>query len=63
MNEVRSRIKPGRASLIGGVAVAVASFIIWAAVSRELGFETPAVLGVGLLAAVGIGIWIRLADL
>jgi hypothetical protein len=63
MNQQRARIKPGRASLIGGIGVAVASFILWAAVAHELGVETTLVLIVGLIFAAGIGMWIRLADL
>jgi len=63
MNQSRSRIKPGRASLIGGAAVAIASFVLWAAVTHELGADTTVVLVVGLLVAAGIGTWIRVADL
>ncbi len=63
MNAPRTRIKPGRASLIGGVAVAIASFVLWAAVTHELGADTTATLIAGLIVAAGIGTWIRLADL
>ncbi len=63
MSQTRARIKPGRASLIGGAAVAVASFVLWFAVTHELGADSTAVLIVGLLVAAGIGIWIRVADL
>ncbi len=45
MNPPRARIKPGRASLIGGIAVSVASFVLWAAVSHELAADTTGVLG------------------
>jgi hypothetical protein len=34
MSDTRTRIKPGRASLIGGIAVAVASFILWVAIAH-----------------------------
>ena len=57
------RVKPGRASLIGGFAVAAASFILWAAVTHELAADTIPMLIVGLLVAGGIGFWIRVADL
>ena len=63
MNEARSRIKPGRASLIGGIAVAAASFVLWAAVVHECAADTTPVLVAGLLVAIGIGTWIRVADL
>jgi hypothetical protein len=63
MSETRTRIKPGRASLVGGIAVAVASFVLWAAVTHELAVDTTAMFVVGLCVAAGIGAWIRLADL
>ncbi|MGD0434284.1 MAG: hypothetical protein ABSA58_24660 [Acetobacteraceae bacterium] len=63
MNQPRARIKPGRASLIGGIAVTVASFILWLGVTHEMGVDTEAVLALGVCVAAGIGIWIRLADL
>jgi hypothetical protein len=63
MNPSRARIKPGRASLIGGIAVAAASFILWTAVAHELAADTVTILAVGVLVAAGIGAWIRLADL
>ena len=50
-------------SLIGGIAVAVASFVLWVAITHELGADTTAVLVVGLCVAIGIGTWIRVADL
>jgi len=37
MSQPRTAIKTGRASLIGGIAVAIASFVLWFAVSHELG--------------------------
>jgi len=63
MSQTRARIKPGRASLIGGAAVAVASFVLWFAVTHELGADSVAMLALGALAAAGIGTWIRVADL
>jgi protein-S-isoprenylcysteine O-methyltransferase Ste14 len=63
MNPPRTRIKTGPASLIGGIAVAAVSFILWVAVTHELAADTTPVLIVGLCVAAGIGIWIRVADL
>jgi hypothetical protein len=63
MNQPRTSVKSGPASLIGGIAVAVASFVLWAAVTHELGVDTNAMLVFGLLVAAGIGVWIRKADL
>jgi hypothetical protein len=63
MNAPRARIKPGRASLIGGMAVAAASFILWAAIAHEMKTDTAVVLVLGALVAGGIGTWIRVADL
>jgi hypothetical protein len=63
MTAPRARIKPGRASLIGGIAVALASFILWAAVAHELAADTTGTLIVGVLVAIGVGTWIRIADL
>jgi hypothetical protein len=63
MSEFRASIKPGRASLIGGVAVAVATSVLWTAVAHELGAATPVWLVLGVLVAGGIGTWIRMADL
>jgi hypothetical protein len=63
MSQTRARMKPGRASLIGGIAVAVASFVLWFAIAHELGVDTPVCLVLGLLVAGGIGTWIRVADL
>ena len=63
MSQPRQSVKTGRASLIGGIAVAVASFILWALITHELGVATPALLFVGLLIAAAIGLWIRVADL
>jgi hypothetical protein len=63
MSQSRTGVKAGRASLIGGIAVAVASFVLWAAITHELGIDTNAMLVFGLLVAAGIGVWIRKADL
>jgi hypothetical protein len=59
----RARLKPEKASLIGGIVVGIASLVLWVAVTRELGFHGAAVLAVGLLICAAAGIWTRLADL
>jgi hypothetical protein len=59
----RARLKPERASLIGGIVVAIASLVLWVAVTRELGFQGALVLVLGLLVSAAAGIWTRLADL
>ena len=63
MNAARARLKRGKASLIGGAAVAVASFILWTGVTHELGADTTLMLIAGLFVCGGIGLWIRMADL
>ena len=63
MSQPRARIKPGRASLIGGIAVGIAAFIIWTAIARELGYAGTVGIVTGAIAAVAIGAWIRIADL
>jgi hypothetical protein len=59
----RVRIKQGKASLIGGIAVGVAAFVLWGLIAHELAADSVPVLGVGVLVAAGIAAWIRVADL
>jgi hypothetical protein len=59
----RTRIKPGKASLIGGVAVGVAVLVLWTAIAHELAADTVPVLIAGVMVAAGIATWIRVADL
>lgn len=59
----RARIKTGKASLVGGIAVGVAVFVLWMAITRELGSAGTSVTIAGLLVAAGVGAWIRIADL
>jgi hypothetical protein len=63
MSASPARIKPGKASLIGGIAVGVASFVLWAAIAHEAGAATPVWLAAGALVSAGIATWIRVADL
>ena len=57
------RIKQGKASLVGGIAVGVAAFVLWMAIAHELASDTLPVVIAGLVVAAGIGTWIRVADL
>ncbi len=59
---------PGKrnvASLVGGVVIALGCFVLWFLVASQLAAGTPSipVIALGALAALGIGIWIRVADL
>jgi hypothetical protein len=58
-----TRIKQGKASLIGGIAVGVAVFVLWTAIAHELAADSAAAIAVGVLVAAGIAMWIRAADL
>jgi hypothetical protein len=58
-----ARINPGKASLVGGIAVGIASMVLWVAVTHELGFGGPVALGAGLLVCAAVAIWTRVADL
>jgi lipopolysaccharide export LptBFGC system permease protein LptF len=53
------------ASLVGGIVIAVGCFVLWVLVASELTQWPPSVamVGSGLLAALAVGVWIRLADL
>jgi hypothetical protein len=59
----RARLKPEKASLIGGIVVGIASMVLWIAVTRELGFHGTPVLAMGLLISAAAGTWTWLADL
>lgn len=56
-------IKTSRASLVGGIAVAVGVFVLWVALARDLGLGGAPSLGLGALVSAGIGLWIWRADL
>jgi hypothetical protein len=59
----RASVKTGKASLVGGIAVGVAVFVLWGAIAHELTADSVPVLIAGLLVAAGIATWIRVADL
>jgi len=58
-----TRIKQGKASLIGGLAVGIASFVLWTAIAHELAVDSVPAIVAGALVAAGIATWIRVADL
>jgi hypothetical protein len=57
------RIATGKASLVGGIVVGIASMVLWVAVTRELGLGGTLILGAGALVSAGVAAWTRLADL
>lgn len=63
MSAPRGHVTSGRASLIGGLAVSVATIVLWLFATAELGFHGPVNLGAGILVALAAGTWTRLADL
>lgn len=58
-----ARSKSGKASLVGGVAVGIAALVLWSAIAHELAADSVPMLLLGALVAIGVGIWIRVADL
>ena len=63
MSAPRGHVTTGKASLIGGIVVGIASMVLWVAVTRELGFHGVMTIGAGLLVSAAAGAWTRLADL
>jgi hypothetical protein len=63
MSAPRVPVTSSKASLVGGIAVGIASMVLWLAVTHELGFVGPAALGAGLLVSAAVAVWTRLADL
>ena len=57
------RVTTGKASLIGGIVVAIATMVLWMAATYELGLHGTPVLVAGLVVSAITGIWTRLADL
>jgi hypothetical protein len=53
------------ASLVGGVVIALGCFVLWVLVASQLAHGTPSipVIAAGAAVALGIGVWIRVADL
>ena len=59
----RSRIKRGRASLIGGLATGACVLTLWLAGAASLGLGGAGTSLAGLMVAAAVAAWIRLADL
>jgi len=57
------RIKQGKASLVGGIAVGLGVLVLWTAIAHELAVDGVAMIAAGVLVAAGIAVWIRAADL
>lgn len=53
------------ASLVGGYVIAIGCFVLWLLCGSELTQWPPsaAIVVSGVIVAVAIGVWIRLADL
>ncbi len=53
------------ASLVGGFVIAGGCFVLWVLVASQLTHWPPSLLLVclGLLFAIAVGVWIRVADL
>ncbi|WP_158921900.1 hypothetical protein [Acidisphaera sp. S103] len=53
------------ASLVGGIVIAVGCFVLWVLVASKLTRFPPSlpVIVSGLVVALAVGFWIRLADL
>jgi len=63
MKVERARLKPSNASLVGGIVVGAAAFLLCLAVTNELGLHGAPAWGASLTVAVATGVWTRLADL
>ncbi|GGC36778.1 hypothetical protein GCM10011504_13920 [Siccirubricoccus deserti] len=57
------QIKQSRASLVGGIAVAIGVFVLWVAIARELQAEGVLPLLAGAAVSALVGLWIWRADL
>jgi hypothetical protein len=53
------------ASLVGGIVIAVGCFVLWVLVAGQLTRFPPSLslVACGLVVALAVGFWIRLADL
>lgn len=57
------RIKRSRASLIGGIAVAIGVLALWVAILRDLQADGAGMTALGVAVAALVGLWIWQADL
>ena len=53
-------VKHALPSLIGGIFTAIVAFVLWLLL---FGTSSVAMVALGALVAIGLGAWIRLADL
>ena len=53
-------VKRGLPSLIGGIFTAIVAFVLWLLL---FGAGSIGMVALGALIAIGLGFWIRLADL
>jgi hypothetical protein len=53
-------VKRALPSLIGGIFTAIVTFVLWLLL---FGTASTGIIALGVLVAVGLGAWIRLADL
>ena len=53
------------ASLVGGYVIAIGCFVLWLLCATQLTQwpPSPGIIAGGLVLTVGVGVWIRLADL
>ena len=56
-------IKTSRASLFGGIAVAIGVFVLWLALAADLGLRGAGSAILGGAVSLLIGLWIWRADL
>jgi hypothetical protein len=61
----RAPRKRNIASLVGGYVIAIGSFVLWILCASQLTQWPPSLpaIAAGLLVAIAVGVWIRLADL
>ena len=58
-----TKLKRSQASLIGGCATGLCVLALWLAVEYDLAAPNAVLTGLGVLVAVGIAAWVRVADL
>ena len=56
----QAHVKRALPSLIGGIFTAIVAFVLWLLL---FGTGSIAMIALGALVAIGLGLWIRLADL
>ena len=61
----RAPRKRNVASLVGGYVIAIGCFVLWILCAAQLTQWPPSVAAIsaGLVVAIAVGLWIRLADL